>query len=372
MRNRRPLTRRPLVIGALGLSAVLAATAMASASASAHGRRSEVSFAPESVTGTATVTGTEVPATDGPTELLAALEDDLGDRTSGAYLDAAGRPVVTVTDDVTADVVKKAGAVVRRVTRTRAELRSAMSTLNSDVHVAGTSWAVHPATNQVVISYDSSVTAADLATLEAAAAELGDVVRMEPMDGVLSTTISGGNAIFGQGARCSLGFAVTVQGADAFLTAGHCGNAIRTWFADPGGEEELGTTISSSFPENDFALVQVTSGQVPVEGTVGRRDITSAATPVVGQRVVRRGSTTGTRDGRVISLNSTVNFPEGTVTGLIGTTVCAEPGDSGGPLFARDTALGLTSGGSGDCQRGGITFFQPVEEVLQAFDATLR
>ncbi|GLZ08695.1 hypothetical protein Acsp03_61610 [Actinomadura sp. NBRC 104412] len=55
------------------------------------------------------------------------------------------------------------------------------------------------------------------------------------------------------------------------------------------------------------------------------------------------------------------------VSGLIQTTVCAEPGDSGGSLFAGSTALGLTSGGSGNCSSGGVTFFQPVTEALDAY-----
>ncbi|MGW9545036.1 trypsin-like serine protease, partial [Streptomyces celluloflavus] len=46
------------------------------------------------------------------------------------------------------------------------------------------------------------------------------------------------------------------------------------------------------------------------------------------------------------------------------TTVCAEPGDSGGPLYGSNgTAYGLTSGGSGNCSSGGTTFFQPVTEA---------
>jgi streptogrisin D len=51
--------------------------------------------------------------------------------------------------------------------------------------------------------------------------------------------------------------------------------------------------------------------------------------------------------------------------------VCAEPGDSGGSLFDGDTALGLTSGGSGDCASGGETFFQPVTEALSATGAQI-
>ncbi|MBI0384671.1 trypsin-like serine protease, partial [Streptomyces albiflaviniger] len=76
-------------------------------------------------------------------------------------------------------------------------------------------------------------------------------------------------------------------------------------------------------------------------------------------------------DGEVTGLNATVNYQEGSVEGLIQTNVCAEPGDSGGALFAGDTALGLTSGGSGDCSSGGETFFQPVPEALQAFGAEI-
>jgi hypothetical protein len=59
------------------------------------------------------------------------------------------------------------------------------------------------------------------------------------------------------------------------------------------------------------------------------------------------------------------------VTGLIETNVCAEPGDSGGPLFSEGIALGITSGGSGDCTSGGTTFFQPVTKAMQALGVQL-
>jgi S1-C subfamily serine protease len=91
----------------------------------------------------------------------------------------------------------------------------------------------------------------------------------------------------------------------------------------------------------------------------------------VGQRVFRSGSTSGLHDGKVTGLNATVNYPEGTVTGLIQTTVCAEPGDSGGPLFSEGIALGVTSGGNGDCASGGTTFFQPITKALTALGVKL-
>src|SRR5690606_21286178 len=101
------------------------------------------------------------------------------------------------------------------------------------------------------------------------------------------------------------------------------------------------------------------------------RDITGARNAVVGETVYRSGSTTGLRSGRVLSLNATVNYPQGTVSGLIRTNVCAEPGDSGGSLFAGTSALGLTSGGSGNCRTGGTTYFQPVTEALAAYGVSV-
>jgi len=94
------------------------------------------------------------------------------------------------------------------------------------------------------------------------------------------------------------------------------------------------------------------------------RDITGARNAVVNESATRSGSTTGVRSGTVTAVNATVTYPQGTVTGLIRTNICAQPGDSGGSLFTGGTALGMTSGGSGNCTSGGIIFFQPVTEVL--------
>src|SRR5690606_40556306 len=95
--------------------------------------------------------------------------------------------------------------------------------------------------------------------------------------------------------------------------------------------------------------------------------ITKAGDATVGQTVTRSGSTTQVHDGEVTALDATVNYGNGDiVNGLIQTTVCAEPGDSGGSLFSGSSAVGLTSGGSGDCSSGGTTFFQPVTEALSA------
>ncbi|MFE3887541.1 S1 family peptidase [Streptomyces lydicus] len=187
----------------------------------------------------------------------------------------------------------------------------------------------------------------------------------------------GGSAIFGGNARCSLGFNVTVKGAPAFLTAGHCGNDSKTWTADQGGSQPLGTVSDSKFPKTDFALVTYDDKGAKPESAVDKGDgttqkITKAAEAAVGMKVQRSGSTTGLHDGTVTGLDATVNYGNGDiVNGLIQTDVCAEPGDSGGSMFSGDSAVGLTSGGSGDCTAGGETFFQPVTDALKATGAEI-
>jgi streptogrisin D len=222
-----------------------------------------------------------------------------------------------------------------------------------------------PVTNQVVLSLPAGAKGAAVNALKAAAARAGSAARVETLSTPVRPLITGGDAIFTSGARCSLGFNVrNSSNQNFFLTAGHCTNIGSTWTTSSGAL--IGSRVASSFPGNDYGVVRYT-GTVPASGTVGSQDITSAGTPAVGSTVTRRGSTTGIHSGTVQQLNATVVYAEGTVTGLIRTTVCAEPGDSGGPLYRSTTAFGLTSGGSGNCTSGGTTFFQPVTEPLGVF-----
>jgi len=307
----------------------------------------------------------------GPAEVTS-LVAQLGTRSVGTYLDSAGAMVVTVTDRTTASQVQAAGGVARLVRHSAAQLQRATAALDGSARIPGTAWATDPVTNQVVVSADSSVTGASLARLTTITAGLGDAVRLERTRGSLGKLIRGGAAIYGGQFRCSLGFNVTdSQGRFFFLTAGHCGKVASTWFANSAHTTLLGNSTRFSFPGNDYAIVQYTNGNIPHPGTVnlygGTQAITTAANATVGQKVKRSGSTSHVHSGVVQALNATVNYPEGTVHGLIKTNVCAEGGDSGGPLFAGTSALGLTSGGSGDCTFGGTTFFQPVTEALSAY-----
>jgi streptogrisin D len=304
-----------------------------------------------------------------PEKIATTMAHRLGARSAGAYLDrASGRLVVTVTNGADAVAVRAAGGVPKTVARSGADLSQVTATLGRTAKVPGTAWGVDPAANQVVVSVDDTVTGARLAKVRAATAKLGDSVKVQHVAGAFTTRISGGDPILGTQFRCSLGFNVRSGSTNFFITAGHCGNVEPNWFTS--GGEFVGSTVDSSFPGNDYAIVQY-GGGVPADGTVGGQDITSAGDPFVGQAVQRRGSTTGIHGGTVTALNQTVNYPEGTVFGMIQTNVCAEPGDSGGSLYAGSTALGITSGGSGNCTSGGVTFFQPITEPLSVYGVSV-
>ncbi|MFE6712662.1 S1 family peptidase [Streptomyces sp. NPDC057695] len=242
--------------------------------------------------------------------------------------------------------------------------------------VPGTAWYTDQATGKIVLTADSTVSAAEIAKIKKAAGDRAGSLEIKRTHGTFSKLIAGGQAIYAGGGRCSLGFNVRSGSTYYALTAGHCTNIGSTWYTNSGNTTVLGTRAGSSFPTNDYGIIRHSNASA-ADGRVylyngSYRDITGAGNPSVGQSVQRSGSTTGLRSGTVTGLNATVNYGGGDVVyGLIQTNVCAEPGDSGGALFSGTTALGLTSGGSGNCSSGGTTFFQPVTEALSAYGVSV-
>ncbi|WP_206660130.1 MULTISPECIES: S1 family peptidase [unclassified Streptomyces] len=331
-------------------------------------------------------------ATDA-SDLAAQLQGQLGQAFAGSYYDSASRQLVVNVISGDNNVVaqaKKAGAKVREVSNSLAALKAGAQTLKAKATIPGTAWAVDPKTNKLAVTADSTVTGANWDRLTSTVKSLGDgMATVKKSSGTFKTLISGGDAIFAQAdggtVRCSLGFNVKASdGSPAFLTAGHCGVAAKQW-SDSQTGQPIATVDQATFPGNgDFSLVKYDDPNTQAASEVNTGEgqavqITQAADATVGEQVFRMGSTTGLHDGTVTGLDATVNFqsetdPNGvdTVTGLIQTDVCAEAGDSGGSLFTQDgAAVGMTSGGSGDCTSGGETFFQPVTAALQATGATL-
>ncbi|GGY00560.1 S1 family peptidase [Streptomyces hiroshimensis] len=254
---------------------------------------------------------------------------------------------------------------------------SAASAAVQAADVAGTAWAVDQDTGTLVVTADSTVSAAGIARITQRAGSAVEAIRIERTPGTLRPFLAGGDAIYAPSWRCSLGFNVRKGNTAYFLTAGHCTEGKPPYYSNSGHTTSIGPTTGTSFPGNDYGIVQYTNGSLAHPSEVdlynGRTQrITAAGNATVGQSVQRSGSTTGVHGGKVTGLNATVNYGNGQVVrGLIKTNVCAEPGDSGGALFAGATALGLTSGGSGNCSSGGTTFFQPVGPALKAYGVTI-
>ncbi|MDT0397003.1 S1 family peptidase [Streptomyces sp. DSM 41636] len=303
-------------------------------------------------------------------KLASTLAQDLGADAAGTYYDAKSKAlVVNVLDESAAEAVESAGAKARVVANSLAELKSAHTTLKQDATIPGTSWVTDPTTNKVVVTADRTVSEAEWAKLAKVVDGLGAKAELQRTKGEYKPFVAGGDAITGNGGRCSLGFNVTKGGEPHFLTAGHCTEGISTW-SDSSGNV-IGQNADSSFPGDDYGLVKYTADVAhPSEVNLydgSAQAISGAAEATVGMQVTRSGSTTQVHSGTVTGLDATVNYGNGDiVNGLIQTDVCAEPGDSGGSLFSGSSAVGLTSGGSGDCTSGGETFFQPVTEALSA------
>ncbi len=297
-----------------------------------------------------------------------ALRKELGDAFGGAYLDATATTfTVNVTSNGAANKVRRAGATPRLVAYGESALDAIKARLDeasasAPAGVAG--WYVDVYTNTLtVLARDVAATEAFLAASGLASVAVRVVASAETPQPFID--VIGGNAYFIGGSRCSIGFSVN----GGFVTAGHCGSTGATT------TQPSGTFRGSSFPGNDYAWVQVAAGNTPLGlvnnysgGTVAVNGSTEAA---VGASVCRSGSTTGWRCGTIQAKNSTVTYPQGTVTGLTRTNACAEPGDSGGSWLSGNQAQGVTSGGSGNCTSGGTTYFQPVNEILSVYGLTL-
>lgn len=289
-----------------------------------------------------------------------------GDAFAGTWLDESTRTVyAAATTDAARTAAADAGAVPVAADHSLNDLEAIAAQIEaSPVPDVIPSWWIDVEANDLVVDVvaGGDQAAADfVAALDAPAG----AVRLETGAEAPQTfaTIQGGIAYnINNQSRCSVGFAV--QGG--FVTAGHCGVA--------GDSTTYGTFRGSSFPGNDYAWVS-TPNHTPVGsvsnyagGSVAVKGSTAAA---VGATVCRSGSTTGWHCGQIQGFNSTVRYAEGSVSGLIRTNVCAEPGDSGGSLLAGNQAQGVTSGGSGDCSSGGTTYFQPVNEILQTYGLRL-
>jgi streptogrisin C len=297
----------------------------------------------------------------------------------GSWFDAAKSTLtVAVTPDISATALREiraTGATVRTVAHSARELSATQARLDSlPAPDAVSSWHVDPKAGAVVVNVVSGRQRDnDVRTFVARAREAGPVTVREVA--AAPTTFAagtvGGDPYYTGNVRCSIGFSVY----GGFITAGHCDQhtgSVYGW-----DRSYVGNFQGSSFPDNDYAWVNVGSGwwTVPVVlgwGTVSDQLVRGSNVAPVGSSICRSGSTSHWHCGTVLAMNETVNYSQGAVHQMTKTSVCAEPGDSGGSFISGDQAQGVTSGGWGNCSSGGETWFQPVNEILNRYGLTLH
>lgn len=303
----------------------------------------------------------------------------LGERFAGAWVrgDTSAELMVATTDAEDTAAIEAQGARAEVVERTLADLRAAKAKLDAAASRVSTLdspvWYIDVPNNRIMVEATSQE--AGTAFVEAAGLTGEDVgIRMTTVRPRLLQDITGGDAYYiNDSARCSVGFSVTQGGQGGFATAGHCGSqgATTTGY----DRTAQGTFRASTFPGKDMAWVATNDQWTPtpdVKAQDGQEvQVTGSVQALVGASVCRSGSTTGWHCGTIEQHGASVRYPEGTVDGLTRTTVCAEPGDSGGPYVTGSQAQGVTSGGSGDCTSGGTTYYQPVNPILSDFGLTL-
>jgi hypothetical protein len=294
----------------------------------------------------------------------------------GSWFDAeSGRLVVALTKTASREAVEATGARVTLVKHSQRQLDATMARIDALDAPAGVgSWHVDPKASSVVIDVVSAHRDDNDVRAFVARARTSGPVLVRQTDKAPRTFAAGtvgGDPYYTGNVRCSIGFSVY----GGFVTAGHCaqpGAGVSGW-----DHSYIGNFQGSSFPDNDYAWVNVGSGwwTVPVVlgwGTVSDQLVRGSGEAPIGASICRSGSTSHWHCGNVLAKNETVNYSQGAVHQMTKTSVCAEPGDSGGSFISGDQAQGVTSGGWGNCSSGGETWYQPVNEILSRYGLTLH
>jgi streptogrisin C len=290
------------------------------------------------------------------------LDAQLGDDFGGAWIEE-GRLVVAVTDAAKAAEVTDAGAEAKVVRHSAAALDSMVADLNAVEATAPDSvtvWGVdvrHNTINMTVLpgaAGDARSFAASVGIDDVRIEESADVPR-------LFADVLGGEAYNIGSSRCSVGFSVN----GGFVTAGHCEALTGGGDLSKDGTP-LGSWGGSEFPGGDYAWVETSGDWTPVGQVTGVGGVSGSQEAETGAATSKSGSTTGVTEGTIGDKNQTVNYPEGTVTGLTATNALCQPGDSGGAFISSGQAQGVVSGGNTS-----TCYFQPVNPILEAYGLSL-
>lgn len=323
----------------------------------------------QAVAGTAAATDIAVSAGLSGVDATA-LAGRLGrSRTAGVYLDPTRRRmVVTVTDPAAAKAVTDAGGTAKLVTYSAAQLDAVVGELDAVTPIPNTGFGVDVANDEVLIQVGDTVGEADRARLRAVAELHGSAARIVQVGGTMEPGMAGGETIQARtGKRCTAGFNVRDKSDPNSLfliTAGHCTLGTADWL-DLGGFY-FGYRVGARYPTYDYGLIRHYNASVSKPGNVwvpgGVQNITYSRDSYAGEWVCVNGAVSGYTCNHVLVKHWTVVYSNGDkVKDMDFVSVCRNHGDSGGPMFDGDAALGIMSGfNSSTCQ----AYYQPINPAL--------
>jgi hypothetical protein len=362
------------------------------------------------------------------TAIVGELKEDMGGQYSGVWFDnAKGEFVVPLTPKASRSSVSAqlAAAGLQGDFRT-APVRSSWGQLVAaqdrldraltDLIFEGrVRTSIDPRANAVVISEAAGVSGSDSAGIEALAGSESVNVRVKEDDsqglgialracnaelGNCDAPMRGGVRIAPSGTACcvpvcSAGFKATDGAGNRYmLTAGHCVPGVSQWLAyTPDAQPHyLGAVTAASFPGHDYAAIKVNGNglywdkpswpsMVAYWGTTQERAINSESWSYLGESVCHAGSSSawhGATCGTVTNLHVTGDTEAGPVYNLTEfMTICSVGGDSGGPVFTGNTAVGLYTGDDAEtrqqeeefCKRTG--FYSEITEDTTALGVSV-
>ena len=383
-------------------------------------RRTLVLALLSSVTASASVIANESPLPTLDAGMVAALERDLGmstaqyaatvdaerrlpaaetmakrlygDSYAGTWIehDAAGNPQVIV--GTAAQGLKQLpaveGAQARQVRHSLYQLDQAISALDQSANTrvlrrleGVQSWGIDLPNNRVVVTLSAGASSADTVTDFLARSDVDTgllhFVESELEPSTLANVYGGI-----QYNTCSVGFPVTRGATKGFVTAGHCGGVGTTVRI---GGTTVGTFQASNYPGSDAAWANVRQqdvlfGRVWQHSGSTTTPVVGSAETAVGSAICRSGYRTGWRCGTITGTNVTVNYGDGTVSGLRESNTCAGQGDSGGAwISSAGHGQGVTSGGAigadgtncGVAQNQRRTWYQRLTPMLSSYGVNL-
>jgi hypothetical protein len=350
------------------------------------------------------------------------LERKLGDRYAGVWFDDEGNEfVVPILESVSHDEVGEAFAGAglgsvdfrtpparsswRRLEIAQGELNAFLSQIGVGHHVQTS---IDPRTNSIVVNEEHDTPPQLSSRIHGAIEEMnvpvhrgeGRLIPSNPVPmacgwGSCDPPLRGGVQLGEFG--CTVGFkAIGVgNGARYVLSAGHCAenpfvpefvaytaNGAAHWLGfteaaywGTSGHDlvKIRANGSQTWDTNPWPAEVVLASHEPIWSQTSNQVITNEGKSFIGEYACHTGLSTGTSCGTVARMDLSVDGVfEGRhaivnhLTELAG--VCTAAGDSGGPVFAGGTALGITSFGNGEATECGKNQYDWYSEITEDDD----